>query len=165
MTLGNVVGPASATASIANGKSVSFSATASPGIVAQLNFRAPPPNGTPGALLAPPIQVELRDAAGNLTAAANPVTVSFGTNPGNATLGGTLTRTSAAGVASFNDLTVSAAGERIHARGDQRGRSAGDERAVQHHRRTDGRRSVPVGHHLPAGGDAVQWNSARGSSR
>ncbi|MGH7616771.1 MAG: beta strand repeat-containing protein, partial [Gemmatimonadaceae bacterium] len=110
LTLGNTVGAASVVATIktaATTKSVTFSATVQVGVVARLAFRAPPANGLPGVVLAP-VQIELRDAAGNLTAAANAVTIALGANPGDATLGGTLTRTSSAGVATFDDLAIGA---------------------------------------------------------
>src|SRR4029077_19994416 len=58
----------------------------------------------------PSIQVELRDAGGNLTAAANGVTIALGANPGGATLTGTLTRTSSSGVATFDDLKLDKTG-------------------------------------------------------
>ncbi len=58
-----------------------------------------------------PLVVEVRDQNNALfTAASVPVTLAFGANPGGATLGGTLTLSSANGMVTFNDLTVSAAG-------------------------------------------------------
>ncbi len=56
--------------------------------------------------------VELVDALGNpVGAGAAAITVALGQNPSGATLGGTLTRNAVAGVATFDNLTVSAAGE------------------------------------------------------
>ncbi|MEO7083563.1 MAG: Ig-like domain-containing protein, partial [Gemmatimonadaceae bacterium] len=113
LTLGSVAGAAGATASVGTGpaaKSVSFSATAVAGIVAKLQFGGLPTGGTAGAILAPALTVELRDALGNLTAATNSVTIAIGTNPGGGTLGGTVTKAAVAGVATFSDLTLSAAG-------------------------------------------------------
>ena len=81
LTLGTVAGAATATATV-GGKSVTFTATAQPGIVAQAQFKVGPPAGAPGVVLAPAIQVALLDAQGNLTAAVNAVTLALGANPG-----------------------------------------------------------------------------------
>lgn len=58
-----------------------------------------------------PLQVTLQDA-GNNTVLANgvPITVDFGANPPNGTLGGTQIRTTVNGVATFNDLTIDTTG-------------------------------------------------------
>jgi hypothetical protein len=109
LTLGSTVGNASATATV-NGKSVTFTATVQVGIVAKAVFRTQPPNGTVNQALAPAVQVELQDAGGNRTAASNSVTIALGANPGQATLAGTLTRNAVGGVATFDDLTLSAVG-------------------------------------------------------
>jgi hypothetical protein len=113
LTLGNTVGTASATATVgtgANAKSVTFSATVQAGTVAKIVFKTGPSTAAVGAVIAPSIEVELQDAGGNRTNAVNAVTLAIGTNPGQATLGGTLTRAAVAGVATFNDITLSSAG-------------------------------------------------------
>jgi hypothetical protein len=71
---------------------------------------APPPNvltaGAPFSLV-----VSAEDAGGNVDSTFNgPVTVALGTNPNNATLGGTLTVTASAGVARFTGLTINKSG-------------------------------------------------------
>lgn len=113
LTLGATVGSASATASIGAGstaKSVTFAATVQPGIVAKQVFRVSPTGGASGLVLVPAIEVELQDAAGNRTVATNTVTIALGANPGTATLTGTLTRAAVNGVATFDDLLLSAPG-------------------------------------------------------
>ncbi len=58
-----------------------------------------------------PITVQVRDQNDALfTASSVPVTLALGANPGGATLGGTLTVDTTGGVATFSDLTLSAAG-------------------------------------------------------
>src|SRR5206468_3865741 len=58
-----------------------------------------------GDSMKPAIKVELRDGGGSrVTDAEVPVTLALGANPGGATLGGTLTVTSAAGVATFRGV-------------------------------------------------------------
>jgi hypothetical protein len=76
----------------------------------KLAFRSNPPGGVVNAALAP-VQVELQDAGGNLTAAADSVTIALGANPNAATLGGTLTRNAVDGVATFDNLTIDKIGE------------------------------------------------------
>jgi len=109
LTLGSRAGQSSATASIANGRHVTFVATAQPGIVAAAIFSGQPANGTAGAMLSP-VSVTLVDANGNQTTAANPVTISLGSNPGGAALSGTLSRNASNGVATFNDLRLDRVG-------------------------------------------------------
>lgn len=88
------------------------------GAVTTLEFTVQPSNGTAGLVLAPPVTVTLRDAAGNIvTGATGAVTMSLGTNPTNAPLQGTLSVTPVAGLAVFADLRVdvAAAGYRLRA--------------------------------------------------
>ncbi len=79
---------------------------------AQLVFTVgPSPSTMAGVPIAPPLQIAIQDAFGNLvTAATNSVTIAIGVNPGGATLGGTLTQTAAVGVATFADLTINRSG-------------------------------------------------------
>lgn len=77
------------------------------GSVSRLEFLVQPSNTTAGAAITPAVQVELLDALGNRVVGSNaPVTVSLASNPGGATLGGTLTVNPQAGIASFPDLTL-----------------------------------------------------------
>jgi hypothetical protein len=76
----------------------------------QLAFRSNPPGGVVNAALAP-VQVELQDARGNLTAATNSVTIALGANSNSATLGGTLTRNAVDGVATFDNLAIDKIGD------------------------------------------------------
>jgi hypothetical protein len=106
LTLGSLAGATSATASIAPATSVSFTATAQAGAFAKLAFRSSLTGGTVGALLTPPVLLELQDASGNLTGAVSPVTMALGTNASSGTLVGTLTRSAVAGIATFDDLKL-----------------------------------------------------------
>jgi hypothetical protein len=57
------------------------------------------------------VQVAVEDVNGNIVAGAtNSVSMSITTNPGGATLGGTLTATPVKGIVTFSNLTLSAAG-------------------------------------------------------
>ena len=110
MTVGVVAGPASATAT-AGTASTRFTATVQTGIVSRIAIitQAASPSAA-GIAITPAVQVALQDAGGNLTAATNPVTVALGANPSGATLSGTLTRNSVAGVATFDDLKIDKVG-------------------------------------------------------
>lgn len=78
---------------------------------AVLVYRASPSGATAGEVIDPPVEVEIEDEFGNaVETATSSVTVAIGDNPGDATLGGTTTRAAVAGVATFDDLTVSAPG-------------------------------------------------------
>ncbi len=58
-----------------------------------------------------PLEVEVEDAAGNpVPNDSGSVTVGFGNNPGHATLGGTVTVAAVDGLATFDNLTISAPG-------------------------------------------------------
>ena len=77
------------------------------GPLAQLVFSTQPSSAAAGATISPAVQITGRDAAGNtVTSFTQNVTVAFGNNVGNGTLGGTLTHAAVAGVATFNDLTI-----------------------------------------------------------
>jgi uncharacterized protein YjdB len=77
----------------------------------QLAFLQQPTNVDRNAVITPAVQVEVRDASGaRVTTAALPVSMAIANNPGGGTLSGTLTRTSVAGVATFNDLRINRAG-------------------------------------------------------
>ncbi len=75
---------------------------------AKLAFLQQPENALTGAVISPAVQVQVEDADGNLvTNATNVVTLALTAGTG---LGGTLTATAQNGIASFSNLTVSAAG-------------------------------------------------------
>jgi hypothetical protein len=70
-----------------------------------------PSNVPVGVSISPAVQVVVEDINGNVVAGAtNPVTIAIGTNPGTGTLGGTKTAVPVNGVATFSNLTISAAG-------------------------------------------------------
>jgi hypothetical protein len=77
-----------------------------------LAFTTQPSSTTAGAVISPSVQVSLEDGFGNVITSDNSttVTLAIGSNPGGGTLSGTLTQTAVAGVASFNDVSISNAG-------------------------------------------------------
>jgi hypothetical protein len=73
----------------------------------QLAFTVAPSTATGGAIIAPAVKVEARDASGGLvTNYSGSITVALAANPGSGTLGGTKTVAASGGVATFSDLTV-----------------------------------------------------------
>jgi hypothetical protein len=73
----------------------------------QLVFSRNPTAATVGTPIAPAIQVTARDDQGDVeTNFAGAVTVAIATNPGNASLSGTLTVGAVAGVATFSNLEI-----------------------------------------------------------
>jgi uncharacterized delta-60 repeat protein len=90
-------------------KSLSITITAYAPPPHQLAFIQPPTTAIVGQTIAPAVTVEVQDASGNrVTTATNPVTLSL--RNGTGTLGGTLTRNAVGGIATFDDLSVSAVG-------------------------------------------------------
>ena len=100
-----------ATSSPAHGTATSSLFNITAGAAAQLVFTTQPGSTVAGSTVAPAVQVSVEDAHGNLVTGDNTttVTVAIGTNPGSATLGGTLTQTVSGGVATFNNLTLNTA--------------------------------------------------------
>ncbi len=81
------------------------------GAAVRLAFFVQPTNATGGATIAPPVQVEIRDAGGNrVTSATNTVTLTIGTNAGGGTLSGGGDVAAGAGVATFTGLSIDRAG-------------------------------------------------------
>jgi hypothetical protein len=69
-----------------------------------VQFLAQPTNVVVGAAIAPAVQVRLVNAQGStVTTATNSVTIALGANPGEGTLGGTLTVAAVNGVATFSN--------------------------------------------------------------
>ena len=79
-----------------------------PAAASQLAFTVQPSTAVAGASIAPPVQVEIRDALGNLvTGSTASVTVTIGNNPpGTGVLSGTTTLNAVAGVATFPNLSI-----------------------------------------------------------
>jgi hypothetical protein len=85
--------------------------TVNPAVAVSLAFTVQPTNGVAGATITPVIAVTANDQFGNIaTGFSGSVTVGMGTNPGGGTLSGTPTRTAAAGVATFNNLSIDKTG-------------------------------------------------------
>jgi hypothetical protein len=102
---------AASTASLSQVTSDSFDIV--PGVAAQLVFIAQPTTTIAGTILAPPIQVEVRDALGNpVVGFAGNVTVSItaGSGTSGASLAGTRTVLASGGVATFSDLSINRSG-------------------------------------------------------
>lgn len=76
----------------------------------QLIFTQQPSNVATGVAVTPSITVQIQDQFGNDTVGTSNVTLAINNNPGGATLGGTLTRAGVSGLATFDDITLDAAG-------------------------------------------------------
>ncbi|UCF19319.1 MAG: hypothetical protein JSU87_15535 [Gemmatimonadota bacterium] len=103
-TLGGSVGSQTATATVRSLTPAQFTATATAGAATQLSFATGPSDAVAGEPIAPAVQVEVRDAFGNLTNAT--VTIALGANPGGGTLSGTTSASTVEGVASFANLSI-----------------------------------------------------------
>jgi adhesin/invasin len=90
-----------------------FSLTNVPGTATRLTFVQQPSNAAAGAIIVPPITVQLTDNLGNHVAQAG-VTITLALNPVAGPLpsvsGTTTVQTNAAGLATFSDLSISTAG-------------------------------------------------------
>ena len=81
------------------------------GTVASLAFVQQPTDTEKDSPITPAVTVRASDACGNTaTGATGDVSIDFGSNPSGATLGGTLSKPLVSGVATFDNLTVSASG-------------------------------------------------------
>ena len=77
------------------------------GAAAKLAFVQQPMTSASGATIAPPVQVAIEDAEGNiLTSSSAPITLAIATNAGGGELAGTLTQNANQGVATFGDLSI-----------------------------------------------------------
>ncbi len=91
---------------------VSNSFTISAGTATQLAFVQQPTDDTAGTIITPPLTVQLKDAAGNDVASSG-VLLSIALTTGSGTLGGTTSRaTNAAGLATFDDLSINLVGSK-----------------------------------------------------
>jgi hypothetical protein len=116
-TLGTSPGPQSMSATVPGlsgaSATVGFSATASPGSAALLNFIQQPTDVDASQPITPAIQVEVTDSFSNrvtsLPAGAS-VTLAIANNPAAGTLAGTVTRAFISGVATFPGLSINNAG-------------------------------------------------------
>ncbi|MBV6514396.1 MAG: hypothetical protein HPKKFMNG_00019 [Planctomycetes bacterium] len=76
----------------------------------KLQFLVQPGNTVAGQVITPAVQVEITDGSGTrIPTATNAVTIALDQNPSGSVLGGTLTVNAVAGVATFNNLTLSIA--------------------------------------------------------
>ena len=94
----------------AEGKEGTSTITVTARPATRLAFTTQPANAAAGQPLAP-VRVTVQDEiGGTVTTATNNVTLELADNPDNVTLGGTLTVAAVAGVATFNDLSLTRAG-------------------------------------------------------
>jgi hypothetical protein len=84
--------------------------TVTVGAAARLTFGQQPTTTTVGSVIDPPVTVRIEDESGNLVASTATVTLSLGTNPSGAQLGGTVSRAAVNGVATFDDLSLDQVG-------------------------------------------------------
>ncbi|MDH5284910.1 MAG: Ig-like domain repeat protein, partial [Gemmatimonadota bacterium] len=92
---------------LATATSASFSIT--PAAASQLVFTAQPSDVVAGSVMVPPVQVTVRDGFGNTV--ATPITsISLTLSPNPGSISGTTTTSTAAGVATFSNLSVSTVG-------------------------------------------------------
>jgi len=76
----------------------------------KLQFLIQPTNTVAGQVVSPPVQVEIADGSGTrIPTATNLVTIALDQNPSGSFFGGTLSVNAVAGVATFNNLTLSVA--------------------------------------------------------
>jgi hypothetical protein len=98
-------------ASLSGVPSVTSAAFNQDTVASQLAFVQQPIIGTVGAVISPPVTVQVEDSFGNPKSGIFTVTIDIGANPGGGVLGGTLTRTTnSSGLATFSDLTISKPG-------------------------------------------------------
>ncbi len=80
-------------------------------VASRLVFSVQPSTATAGVVLTPAVQVTaLDDAGGVVTSFSGTITIALATNPGSATLSGTLTVGAVGGVATFSDLRLNRTG-------------------------------------------------------
>jgi hypothetical protein len=109
-TLGATVGAQSITATRAGLTGSPLTITANATGATKLGFTVEPTTVIAGATISPAVKVAAQDASGNtITSFTGTITLAIGTNPGSATLGGTVSAAAVAGVATFGTLTISAA--------------------------------------------------------
>src|SRR5260370_711520 len=85
----------------------------SPGLPAKLAFTIQPSSTIAGATISPAVQVAVQDALGNTVGSANPsvtLAITPGTGTSTATLGGTTTVVTVAGMATFANLSLDKSG-------------------------------------------------------
>ena len=78
---------------------------------AKVAFTQPPTNTALGSVVGPAVKVAVQNSGGTtITSATDPITIVLGSSPSGGTLAGTTMANAVNGVASFSDLSISAAG-------------------------------------------------------
>ena len=85
---------------------VTQTATITPATATQLIFGEQPTPVKKNRVITPAVMILIQDQFGNATSSTSSVTMAIGTNPGGATLNGTLSVAAVAGVATFSDLSL-----------------------------------------------------------
>ncbi len=81
------------------------------GPAAKLAFTIPPSNTQAGTAIAPPVQLAVEDAFGNLVLdAGSPIALAVSSDGGSGALSGTTTASAVNGIATFDDISVAQAG-------------------------------------------------------
>lgn len=92
--------------------SKAFSLTVNPAAASTLVFLQQPSNGNAGAVIAPPITVQVKDAFGNNIPTSD-ISITLSISSGTGTLSGTtMQATNASGLATFNNLSIDVAGSK-----------------------------------------------------
>ncbi|MFA5113060.1 MAG: Ig-like domain-containing protein [Candidatus Margulisiibacteriota bacterium] len=114
-----------ASAATASKISDAFNITVAP--TDKVAFYVQPANTAAGAIITPPVQVAIEDQYGNIISTDNSseVTVAISANPGSGALTGTATRTAAAGIATFDDLSIDKVGTGYTLAATSAGKNAG----------------------------------------
>src|SRR5207244_3976917 len=98
-------------ATAANRPALTIDYTVAGGVTDHLVFGQQPTNTVAGQSITPAVTVQVVDKLGSVVTTDNSnVTVAIGTNPGNATLSGTLTVAAVNGVATFSNLSLNKTG-------------------------------------------------------
>jgi hypothetical protein len=87
-----------------------FGATVEPPVATALAFQTQPSTTVVNGTISPAVQVRVVDQFGATFPSSASITLSIGSNPGGGTLQGTLTQPAVSGVATFANLTLTAAG-------------------------------------------------------
>src|SRR5262249_27329929 len=113
LTTGSVAGSNSVTATSGTltGSPLTFTANTAAGAATKVAFTTQPSNVTAGIANSPSIVVTIQDGSNNtVTSSTATVTLAIGTNPGSATIGGTVSVAAVAGIATFNNVRLNKTG-------------------------------------------------------
>ncbi|HXT17406.1 MAG TPA: Ig-like domain-containing protein [Gemmatimonadaceae bacterium] len=110
LMLGTTSGDVTATASLPNGRAVTFVAAANPGPGVAIEWLTQPSSGRAGIALSPAPQVAIVDEFGNLAGSNATVSVSLAGGVSGAVLSGGASQSASGGIATFDGLTINRVG-------------------------------------------------------